>query len=173
VSPDSSGRPHLWLASLDPRTRARQLTQAESDNPCFAEDGTLFFRGVDGQFNFAYRMDRDASQHKAISEPIVNLQSCSPDGRWLGVSVALAEGDAGIVQVAYDLSKRASVYLCRICTPQWSRDGRILTVSFGANAYAIKLNSSMLPKLPSGQITAANVMTLPVVKTYQDLPTGR
>ena len=133
----------------------------------------MFFRGVDGQFNFAYRMDRDGSQHKAISEPIVNLQSCSPDGRWLGVSVALPEGDAGIVQVAHDLSERASVRLCRFCMLQWSRDGRILTVSFGANAYAIKLNSSMLPKLPSGQITAANVMTLPVVKTYQDLPTGR
>jgi hypothetical protein len=113
-------------------------------------------------------MGKEEGQHKVISEPIVSLNGCSPDGEWLLTNIASPKEESSVAQVAYGLRQQGPVSLCANCIPQWSRDGRILYVIFG-QTYAIQLSGgAMFPKLPPGGITAENVTTLPVVRTYDE-----
>ena len=74
------------------------------------------------------------------------------------------------MQVAYGI-RQGPVPICRNCAAQWSRDGSMLYVAFLPKTFAIQLrDGEMLPQLPPGGITAENVMTLPVVKIYNDTP---
>jgi hypothetical protein len=112
-------------------------------------------------------MGKEEGQHKVISEPIVGLSGCSPDGEWVLTNIASPKEESSVVQVAYGLRQQGHVSLCANCLPQWSRDGRILYVLFRRRVYAIQLSGgAMFPKLPPGGITADNVTTLPVVRTY-------
>jgi eukaryotic-like serine/threonine-protein kinase len=177
ASPDSHGKSRLWMATLDHRTPARQVEGYEADEPCFAGDGALFFRGVENGFNFAYRLDPRSTPRKVMTEPIVTLYDCRADGSWLLMMLKSLTEDAGSVMAAYDLSEQHAIALCPLCWPKWSRDGRYLFVTLSTGSghteaqttYAIELRGgAAVPKLPPEGITQANIGTLPIAKEIEN-----
>ena len=173
ASPNADGKARLWSARLDHRAPPRSITDLEADDPCFAADGTLFFRGVENRFNFAFRLDSQSKPRKVVPMPIITLRGCSPDAQWLLVSVTWPDPEVPRMWVAYPVSGGQPAPICNDCWPQWSRDGRILYVRFGqlhqVTTYALPIPpGSVLPKTPSGGITAENVTSLAPVHVYED-----
>ncbi len=176
VSPGTDGKSHIWLAPLDRRFAPRQIIAFEADQPCFAEDGTLFFRGVEGQTTFVFRWNKSGVTEKAFSKPIVMLHGCSFDAAWVIVAVDSGDPVLGPVWVAYSLRDDRTVSVCHLCWPQWSRDGKVLYAWPDVaeqrplrTGYAFQLRDGQaLPELPTGGITADNVKALAVVQTYPE-----
>jgi hypothetical protein len=175
-APDSNGKPHLWIAALDRMSAARQLEGYQADNPCFAADGTLFFRGLENGLNFVYRMDGGWTPRKAITQPVVALHDCSADGNWLIIAMKPSPEVSRSGFSVYNLRDNHAYALCLNCWPIWPRSERFLYVAFANESehsetdttYAIDLRGRLaIPKIPPGGITAANIKLLPVVKTIE------
>jgi len=85
---DHEGKRRLWLTSFDRRLPPHQVPNIEGDNPLFGPAGELFFRGVEGNAPFVYRVREDGTGLKKIIDQRVGmLDSTSPDGRWLAVKL--------------------------------------------------------------------------------------
>jgi hypothetical protein len=172
--PDANAKPRLWVSALDRHVPARQLEGFQADNPCFAGDGTLFFRAVEKGFNFVYRMSGDWLPHKVLTEPIVSLRGCTSDGNWLMLGMKASPDDSRSYFVVYSLRDQRTFKLCSMCWPVWARDQKYLYVTFDtesdhsvATTYVIDLRGQPIPTIPAGGITTDNVRGLPVVKTIE------
>lgn len=182
ASPDAAGKARLWTARLDRRSPPRQVTELQADDPCFAADGTLFFRGVENRFNFAYRLDSQSRPQKVVSMPIIAMGGCSADAQWLLVGITWPDPEVPRMWVAYPVSGGQPVPICSSCWPQWSYDNRILYVRPGlwgnpaadrhgghTKTYALQIPlGSVVPKIPVGGITVDNVTALPAVQVYEE-----
>ena len=82
---DQSGHANLWIAPTSRRSSPVRISSAAiEDSPFFLPDGELIFRAIEGGSNFLYRMKTDGTgRRKITSERIVDVNSVSPDGRWL------------------------------------------------------------------------------------------
>jgi len=176
VSPDNNGRSRLWISRIDHQTPPLQIAGYEADEPCFAHNGTLFFRGVEKGFNFVYRLDEKSQAQKVVEEPITVLHSCSADGRWVAVTMKASKEDAPLVHAAWDIQTQRSIALCRICWPVWSGDGRYLFVTLRHESghahdyttYAFELrNGAAVPDLPVEGVTPENVSNLRVAAVIE------
>jgi len=67
-----------------PCTHARPLAGATSeDSPWFLPNGDLLVRSTEGGQNFLYRISPDTGERRKITpEPVLDVYSVSPDGRW-------------------------------------------------------------------------------------------
>ncbi len=176
TSRDGNGRARVSLAPLNRRSPPRDVAALDSDSPCFARDGALFFRGAEGRFNFIHRTRDGVNSQRIGSEPVIALLGCSPDGKWLLAGVAISEEEHTVATVAIPAEGGPSVRVCHGCNAVWSTDGSLWYVTlnsfFGGKqrtmTYAVQIPSgATLPKLPSGGITPENISSLHVVKTFE------
>ncbi len=158
----AEGRASIWIASVDHVSPPRHIESA-SDNfgPIFAPDGSVFFMSSEGEQTFIYRMNQDGTgRRKVIPDPVVQMQTVSPDGQWVIVQIAFPGEDPPRGVVAISTSSTERIRLCRgVCGVRWALDGRSLFLSvpgvglenaFGWATFIIPLPPGRLfPKLPS------------------------
>jgi serine/threonine protein kinase/WD40 repeat protein len=93
---DAGGHSSLWLAQSNRSSSPRRISSsaATEDSPLFLPDGDIVFRAAENGTNFLYRIKTDGSdRHKINSDPLIDVASLSPDGRWV---VAVASGGAAL-----------------------------------------------------------------------------
>ena len=157
---DQNGISHVWLAPTDHRSSPRQLPSATSqDTPHFLPNGDLVLRSTEGEQNFIYRTHPDGSDRRKISpDPILDLRSLSPDGRWVtAFNKGADEEHAGGVS-AIPLDGGPSIRVCNTyCLPRWDVSGKFFWLSFpvSGETYMLPVNPvRSLPDFPPGGIKA-------------------
>jgi len=175
-APDAEGKSHLWLASLNLRFSPRQFpSTVEESSPAFGLAGDLFFRATEGKKYFLYRMKEDGTgRQKVTPDPILDLESVSPDGQWV---IAAIEGSAEqFAAVAYSTSGGPPIAVCDVCHALWGPDGKFLYVWFhgwgGAEVsrtFAVPVPpGKSLPLLPpSGFKSEADLGKVPGVRIIE------
>ena len=146
---DKDNLSHLWLASLDLQFPPRQFKSAASeDEPRFDTAGNIYFRASEGSQNYIFRMKIDGSnREKAYPDPILELYSIAPDGKWASVWAQLEGTEAH--EFVVPLSGGNPKLICTgFCGGSWNVDGRI----FVLNAYAMDGVFTMLANVPAGGI---------------------
>lgn len=127
---DEHGTSHLWLAPLDLRSSPQEFSSSTSeDGPRWGAGSEIYFRAEEANLNFLYRMNADGSgRTKALPDPILELETVSPDGKWAVVAQPVA-GDPSFSIVAAPLQGGPSVTICRgYCAPFWNTTGTIFSV---------------------------------------------
>jgi serine/threonine protein kinase len=168
------GTESIWLAPVDHRSSPRQITSSGNEfSPVFAPGGGLFFVASEGDKNFIYRINQDGSGRRKIApDPVVQLQTVSPDGQWAVAQVSFPGEDPPRGIVAIPVSGGAQVRLCLgLCGIRWTLDGKSLFLSvsgvshtsLGWGTFVIPLPPGQLfPKLPlSGGPSEPNAAALP------------
>lgn len=149
---DDNGRSQLWAASLDFKFPPREFAStANEDQPHWDRTNHFYFRATEGKVNYLYRMNADGSgRTKVIADPILEFYSISPDARWAAVATGSPSPRLG----AIPLGGGSPVSFCSTyCVPDWSRDGRTLSVVAygmeGVKTYVLPvLKTTGLPALP-------------------------
>ncbi len=157
---DQNGVSHVWLAPTDHRSSPRQLASATSeDTPRFLPNDDLVLRSTEGEQNFIYRTRPDGSERRKISpDPILDLHSVSPDGRWvLAFNKGTDDEHAGGVS-AIPLDGGPSIRVCNTyCSPHWDLGGKFfwLYVAASGDTYVLPVNPARgLPDFPPGGINS-------------------
>jgi Tol biopolymer transport system component len=112
---DAENRSYIWLGPLNIHTPPHQIpsTSASDSRPVYGPNGELFFEATESGTNFVYRMNEDGTgRRKVIPNPIIELQSVSPDGEWVVVQAAVSGEERTRAVVAYSI-RDGSVH--RIC----------------------------------------------------------
>jgi eukaryotic-like serine/threonine-protein kinase len=172
VRDDPSGRSSLWVAPINHRSSPLHISSTViEDSPIFLPDGDLIFRAIEGGSNFLYRMKADGSnRRKIIPDRILDIDSVSPDGRWVVTDSPSTneEYPASMKAVAVDGSKSAQ--LCVVfCTLTWDFTGKFVYFNFPdlyEGSYVVPVMPGVgLPKVPISGITSkedlANVKAIP------------
>jgi hypothetical protein len=129
----------------------------EGDGPVFAPNGEVYFRGREGSYGYAYRVQQDGSGlAKAIEYPVIATESISPDGKWLVVYARYTPPGAEPVgaTMAFPLAGGPGI---RIFGPsgqtpvKWSRDGRLLFLSTSSTSYGGMVGRTYVVPLPPGK----------------------
>jgi DNA-binding winged helix-turn-helix (wHTH) protein/Tol biopolymer transport system component len=174
---DDDGVESIWLAPVDHRSSPRQIKSSAKDfSPIFAPDGILIFMSSEGEKSFLYRMRPDGGERRKITpDPVIQLQTVSPDGQWVVTQVSFPGEDPPRGIAAIPLSGGAPVRLCRgLCGVRWALDGKSLFLSvigkthsqnseFGWETLVVPLpTGKMFPKLPrSGVASESDAAALP------------
>ncbi len=166
---DEAGVDRIWLAPVDHRSSPRLLVSpTPQDSAWFLPDGDLVVRSIEGSQNFLYRTHPDGTGRQKIREdPILDLLSVSPDGRWAVVSVKNnKDPEYPAVQLLYPLDGGPSIRLCSFyCAAGWDVSGRFFYLTFsapeGANSYIRPVNPARgIPDLPAkGFVTSTDLKT--------------
>jgi Tol biopolymer transport system component len=148
------GEHRLWLVPFDRQLRPRAIPNVEGDFPLFGSSGEIFFRGLEGNSAFVYRIRDDGSAlQKLFDQPVAALAGISPDGHWLVVKVP---GTGGSSTVALPVHQDSAVRV--IATAALSFGD--LEVHWPRNAKSIYLR---LPVNPESW-AAGRTYVLPLVK---------
>jgi eukaryotic-like serine/threonine-protein kinase len=129
---DKANVSSLWLGSIDSEFSPRRLSSSwNEDQPFWDASGNILFRAKEGNQNFVYRMKSDGrDRQKVVPDPILDMISVSPDGRWVVAWTAKEKGTEAHV-VAHSLVGAAPVTVCQgFCGGKWSADGKVFTVDF-------------------------------------------
>ena len=181
---DKDGGESIWIAPVDHGSPPRQIKGSGREfSPLFGPGNDLFFSSFEGEKNFVYRMSRDGTgRRKIMRDPVVQLQTVSPDGQWVVAQVAFAGEDPPRGVAAIPVSGGAWVRLCRgVCGIRWALNGKSLFLSLaGANhapdlvlgwtTFDIPLPPGKLfPRVPRlGVASERDVAVLPGAKNIQD-----
>ncbi|MBV8207814.1 MAG: protein kinase [Acidobacteria bacterium] len=134
VKKDEKGVAHLWIASTDHRSSPAQFASEENeDEPMFLPNGSLVYRASEGGKNYVYTRQQDGSgRQKLLEQPILELMSVSPDGRWIMVfEKDDTDKDHPYRTVAYpNGGGRAALVVCASCNLWWSVDGKYVFLQF-------------------------------------------
>jgi Tol biopolymer transport system component len=85
---------------------------ASEFSPLFTPDGSLVFVSSEGDKSFIYRMNQDGSGRQKITpDPVVRLQTVSPNGQWAVAQVGFPGEDPPRGVVAIPLSGGTPVRL--------------------------------------------------------------
>jgi eukaryotic-like serine/threonine-protein kinase len=175
---DETGRPRLWLASLDGTAAPRALSPANDDSPLFGPSGEVFFRRSENGANFLYRMNADGTGVQRIAGPVLAFHSLSPDGRWAVAFTPVETADVSVAAVAHPTTDRgAARRVCNQCKVSWSQSGAHLYLSFpweDGRTYVIAVDpANSLPDLPAeGVRSPADLAALPVVRVIEGRSTA-
>jgi serine/threonine protein kinase len=152
---DQSGHSNLWIAPTSRRSSPVRISSAAvEDTPFFLPDGDLIFRAIEGGSNFLYRMKTDGTGRRKITpERILDIESVSPDGRWVIVGAPNPDEEYTASARAFPVDGGASVPVCvGYCSLNWDTAGKYALVSFftkGGGSYATPAMHDLgLPKLP-------------------------
>jgi len=87
-SRDGAGKLRLWLTPFDRRTPPRQIPDVEGQQPLFGPGAEIFFRKIEENSAFLYRVRKDGTGLQKASEfPLVNLFDAHPSHKWLVVGM--------------------------------------------------------------------------------------
>jgi eukaryotic-like serine/threonine-protein kinase len=155
------GEHRLWLVPFDRQLRPREIPNAEGDHPLFGSDGEIFFRGLERNSAFVYRIRDDGSGlQKVFDQPVASLSGISPDGHWLVVKVPGTDGSSTVALPVHQDSAVRAVATAAISftDPEvhWSTDAKSIYFRIPANeswaagrTYVLPLvRGSMWPKMP-------------------------
>jgi eukaryotic-like serine/threonine-protein kinase len=149
------GTESIWLAFIDHRSPPRQIKPSTSEfSPLFTPEGNLVFMSSEGDKSFIYRMNQDGSGRRKITlDPVVRLQTVSPDGQWAVAQVGFPGEDPPRGIVAIPVSGGARVRLCHgLCAIRWTLDGKSLFLSItGASHTDLGWRTFVIP-LPPGKL---------------------
>jgi eukaryotic-like serine/threonine-protein kinase len=160
------GTESIWVAFVDHRSPPRQIKPSINEfSPLFTPDGNLVFMSSEGDKSFIYRMNQDGSGRRKITpDPVVLLQTVSPDGQWAVAQVGFPGEDPPRGTVAIPVSAGARVRLCHgLCATRWALNGKSLFLSvagashtfLGWRTFVIPLPPGKLfPKLPPSGVTS-------------------
>ncbi len=168
-------KPRIWLASLDRRFPPRQISSLDEERPLFGPSGFIYFRAIEGKFNFVYRMKEDGTERqKVVADPIIDRFSSSPDGQWIVTDVAVSGEESSSATVAYPASGGPPVRIYDgVAFVRWASNGKLVYLFFrglggmgAAKTYVVRVAPGKpLPALPpSGIKSEADVKALPVAK---------
>jgi serine/threonine protein kinase len=175
---DRDGKHRLWLVPFDRQLRPHKVPGVEGDHPFLGSGGEVFFRGVEGNSAFAYRIREDGTGlRKVVERPIAGLVGISPDGHWLVVKFPGANGSStAALPLQQDSPVRiiASVGISfSDLEVHWSGDGKSIYFRVPANpeswgagrTYVSPLaKGSMWPKIPAeGFQSEADIEKVPGV----------
>jgi serine/threonine protein kinase/Tol biopolymer transport system component len=169
------GEHRLWLVPFDRQLRPREIPNAEGDHPFFGPDGEIFFRGLEGNSTFVYRIRDDGTGlQKVFDRPVASLSGISPDGHWLFVKLP---GTGGSSTVALPVHQDSAVRVIATAAlsftdleVRWSTDAKAIYFRIPANeswaagrTYVLPLvRGSMWPKMPlDGFQSEADITKVP------------
>jgi eukaryotic-like serine/threonine-protein kinase len=152
---DQSGHSNLWIAPTSRRSSPVRISSAAvEDSPFFLPDGDLIFRAIEDGSNFLYRMKTDGTgRRKITSERILDIESVSPDGRWVIAGAPNPDEEYTAAARAFAVDGGESVPVCvGYCSLIWDTAGKYALVSFftnrGGNYATPVIHDLGLPKLP-------------------------
>jgi hypothetical protein len=153
----------IWLAAMDRGSPAKLIASSGEDSPHFGPDGYILYRLSDGKTHYAARMNRDGSGRSKVADyPIGNVQTVSPDRRWIvSIMPALDGGPGGTMAVPIDGGPPRRI-CTHGCTAMWAPDGKFLYVTLrrmattgGGQTLAIPVpRGKVFPDLPATGINA-------------------
>jgi WD40 repeat protein len=152
------GERQIWLAAFDRRTAPRQIVRG-GNSVTFGDKDQLDFLMLEEKVNFLYRIRKDGTERKRLSEnPVLNKFGISPDGNWL-IVIAAASGDANAAtfeSIAMPVHGGAPRKICPgPCRVVWSPDGRYFYMSIPGKTIAIPLPAGK--SLPDWQPSVINL----------------
>jgi len=153
----SAGSSEIWLASYDHSAGPRRVASSGEHSPVFGPDNELIFVAAEGGKNYLFRMKRDGSERRKMTDaPILDIRSVSPDRRWVIAGTPVNEMPSS-ADVAFPVDGGEPQRICpAVCMSKWSPDGTRFYVT---------------PLLQNGAATgAAVVIPVPKGKSLPDLP---
>jgi eukaryotic-like serine/threonine-protein kinase len=157
---DEKGMLHLWVATMDRRSAPVELRATVSeDAPKFLPDGRLTYRATEGGKNYLNIQKADGTEKRRVSEePILELQSVSPDGRWATVTQKDNQNpETPYRTVAYPIAGGEPIVICAtICVGRWSEDEKHmeLTLLEVSQTYILPVRKGTdFPEIPTGGFT--------------------
>jgi hypothetical protein len=157
---DEKGMLHLWVATMDRRSAPVELrATASEDAPKFLPDGRLIYRATEGGKNYLNTQKADGTEKRRVSEePILELQSVSPDGRWATVTQKDNQNpETPYRTVAYPIAGGEPIVICAtICVGRWSEDEKHmeLTLLEMSQTYILPVRKGTdFPEIPTGGFT--------------------
>ena len=105
---------------------------ASEDAPKFLPDGRLTYRAAEGGKNYLNTQKADGTEKRRVSEePILDLQSVSPDGRWATVTQKDNQNpETPYRTVAYPIAGGEPIVICAtICVGRWSEDEKYMELT--------------------------------------------
>jgi len=137
----AEGGDGVWIADLDRRTPPRQLTRGGEFRAFFGSPGEIIYLSQ-APVRHLYRMKEDGTGNEMISsDPVTNLITTSPDGRWAAVLLPETVSGGGTKAQLMSTRGEKSFPICgegcsigfgpnRVQAPlvNWSHDGRLLFV---------------------------------------------
>ncbi len=170
---DAAGKPHNWIADLDRRKPPYQILAETDDRVHFGADGGLLFRSTEGKLNYIYGSLTDgAERRKLSSQPILDIDGVSPDGKWVVAWAAVQDPEsssATSAHLAFPVGGGPPVRICPRCSANWSSDARYFhlwlpggtTGMGGGRSIRIPLPAgTIFPPLPAGGLEAHDAEAL-------------
>jgi dipeptidyl aminopeptidase/acylaminoacyl peptidase len=150
------GVSQIWLTPLDRHAPPKLLVRG-GDQAKFG-GGKVLFRSLGGQANFLHRIDVDGNNEAQIlSYPILNLQSVSPDGRFVSIDRASAGGHAGAWLIS--LQDHTQHLIGTGWFPsRWSRDGKLLYIEIGLAEHPTTPGRTIAVHVDAGGVPTEPIM---------------
>jgi eukaryotic-like serine/threonine-protein kinase len=166
VMNDGSHRANIWIAPTNRRSSPVQLSSTNvEDSPHFLPDGDLVFRGIENGSNFLYRMKPDGTgRHKISPDRILDVESVSPDGRWIAAGAPAADPEHPYATKAFTVDGSRALPVCLgYCLLHWDITGAWVFLKFeqiDQNTAALPVVYDLgLPNLPPAGITRIEDLT--------------
>lgn len=121
----------LWVADIDKVSTPHLLDSAAARRPLFGSNDDLIFEADEGSSTYAYvRNLRSGGLRKITTNPIVRLETVSPDGRWVVAEVPIVGEDVTRGVAGIDLQDGTARRICHgLCVARWTLDGKSLFLS--------------------------------------------
>jgi Tol biopolymer transport system component len=175
---DRSGKTRLWLAPLDRRSPPRQVPDVEGDHPFFGPGEEIYFRAVEGNSGFAYRVRENGTGLRRITEhPIFQIQGVSPDGQWVLAHLPVPGKEGAVATMAFPATGGSPVRFLSFAMlnpVRWSPDGRLLYLVMRESGMSASVGQTYVVPLPPGRAlpeippegiqSAAEIAKLPGVR---------
>jgi hypothetical protein len=177
---DKTGAQRLWTARVDHLVPPKQLTfTGDNLSPVFTPQGDVVFMSREGEEIFLHRMNSDGSIRKVNDQPVIQLETVSPDGLWAVAEAEVRNEDVPRGVFAIPLDGGPTIRLCSgVCSVRWPHDGKSVFISVpgGSQGHSLGWNTCVVPispgqhfpKLPPrGIASKADAQALPCAK-YMD-----
>jgi hypothetical protein len=139
------------------------MSAASQDSPVILPNGDLVFRSTEDGQRFIYRSKQDGTERrKIVPDPVFDMYSISPDGRWIVVPAKGRNDEQEAVLTAYPLDGGPSFPLCNsYCTGGWDISGKFFYLSFHTtgkgDTYMLPVNPVRgIPNFPPGGVTTGD-----------------
>jgi hypothetical protein len=170
------GEHRLWIVPFDRQLRPREIPNVEGDHPLLGSGGEIFFRRMEGNSAFVYRVRDDGTGlQKIFDQPVAGLAGISPDRHWLVVKVAGTDGSSTVALPVHQDSPVRVIASAALSfgdlEVHWSRDAKSIYLRVPVNpeswaagrTYVLPLvRGSMWPKMPlDGFQSEADITKVP------------